>query len=1096
MPRLDDIQSVMVIGSGPIVIGQGCEFDYSGTQAIRALREEGMRVVLINSNPATIMTDPEMADATYIEPLTLDACRAIIEKERPDALLPTLGGQTALNLSMELADSGVLEEFGVRLIGVDLQAIRKAEDRSGFKALCEEAGFDTPRSAVVHSMEEATRALDLLGLPAIIRPSFTLGGSGSGMARTRDEFMRIVKTGLRKSPVHEVLIEESIEGWKEYELELMRDRDGNHVVVCSIENLDPMGVHTGDSITVAPVQTLRDREYQKMRDAAFTIMDAVGIWGGANVQFAIEPSTGRMTVIEMNPRVSRSSALASKATGYPIAKVAARLALGYTLAELPNDIVGTIPAAFEPSLDYVVVKIPRWNFEKFRGVEDVLGSQMQSIGEVMAMGRTFNEALQKALRSLESDWSGFDTAELPAVDLEKLLSVPNSMRLFAVKAAYQAGMDTERIYELSKIDPWFLKNLELLVEFETRVQAQAFPPPAGFMREAKRFGFSDRQLSQLWKVTEEAVTEVREGQDIHPVVKMVDTCAGEFEARTPYYYVVYDDECDVDTDTRRRTTKPKVVILGSGPNRIGQGIEFDYCCVHAAMALRDMGLESIMVNCNPETVSTDFDISDRLYFEPVAYEHVMAIVRKENPVGVIFQFGGQTPLKLLHRLAAAGVKVLGTGVEAVDQAEDRERCHALMKELGILHPPCAFASSREEAMQQAENIGYPLLLRPPYVLGGRAMELVRTDEEMRASVDAALRSSESRALMLDKFVEGAVEVDVDCVSDGENVVIAGVMEHMEEAGIHSGDSSCVIPPLALEAEIIDEIKRHTVRIARAINLLGMMNVQYAVKDNRIYCFEINPRASRTVPYVSKATGVQWVKLATRAIMGEKLDMVRYGETIQPDYMSVKAPVFPFEKFPGVDSILGPEMRSTGEVMGIGETFDEAFIKAQLAAGYSLPRGANVFISVANRYKRKVIFPVKALREMGYHIVATPGMARVLRSHGVPVRMVHKINEGDSGILEMIEEGSIHLVVNMAWSRESIQDDKFIRLAANKMKVPCITTMAGFHAMVLGLQTISGNTVHVESIQNYNARLAPPVARAAAAAPPLADATTPVVDEVA
>jgi len=1071
MPRRDDFHSVMVIGSGPIVIGQGCEFDYSGTQAIRALKEEGLRVILVNSNPATIMTDPEMADATYIEPLTFDACRAIIEKERPDVLLPTLGGQTALNLAMELSDSGVLEEFGVGLIGVDLNAIRRAEDRSGFKALCEEAGFDTPRSAVVNTLEEALRAVETLGLPAIIRPSFTLGGSGSGMARTHEEFIRVVKHGLQKSPVREVLIEESIEGWKEFELEVMRDRDGNHVVVCSIENLDPMGVHTGDSITVAPVQTLRDREYQSMRDAAFKIMDLVGIWGGANVQFAIDPATGRMVVIEMNPRVSRSSALASKATGYPIAKVAARLALGYTLHELPNDVVGTIPAAFEPSLDYVVVKIPRWNFEKFHGVEDVLGSQMQSVGEAMALGRTFNEALQKALRSLESDWAGLDSVEFGADDLERLLRVPNSMRVFAVKAAYAAGWTTGRIHDLSKIDPWFLENVRLIVDFEARVVASPFPPDAEFMREAKRFGFSDRQLATLWGVDEDEVVRVREGLDIHPVVKMVDTCAGEFEARTPYYYVVYDDECDVESDPRRsRNARQKVVILGSGPNRIGQGIEFDYCCVHAAMALRDMGYETIMVNCNPETVSTDFDVSDRLYFEPVAYEHVMAIVRKERPVGVIFQFGGQTPLKLLHRLAEAGVPVLGTGVEAVDRAEDRERCHELMKSLGIKHPPCAFASTREATIREAGKIGYPVLLRPPYVLGGRSMELVRSEDEILSCVDSALRSSGSRSLMIDKFIEGAVEVDVDCVSDGENVVIAGIMEHMEEAGIHSGDSSCVLPPLALEDEIVEEIKRYTVRIAKALRLVGMMNAQFAVKDNRIYCFEINPRASRTVPYVSKATGVQWVKVATRAVMGEKLDMERLGALPVPDYMSVKAPVFPFDKFPGVDSILGPEMRSTGEVMGIGETFDEAFIKAQLAAGYRLPKGCHVFISVANRYKRKVIFPVKALRDMGYMLVATPGMAKVLRSHGVPVRIVQKINEGDYGILEMIEDGTIQLVVNMAWSKKAIEDDKFIRLAANKMKVPCITTMAGFHALVLGLQTITGGQVHVESIQSYNARV--------------------------
>jgi carbamoyl-phosphate synthase large subunit len=853
----------------------------------------------------------------------------------------------------------------------------------------------------------------------------------------------------------------------------MRDGADNFVVICSIENIDPMGVHTGDSITVAPVQTLRDREYQRMRDAAFRIMDLVGIWGGANVQFAIEPESGRMVVIEMNPRVSRSSALASKATGYPIAKVAARLALGYTLHELPNDVVGTIPAAFEPSLDYVVVKIPRWNFEKFHGVDDALGSSMQSIGEVMALGRTFNEALQKALRSLENDWSGLDTVDFDERELERLLAVPNSMRIFAVKAAYRAGWTTPRVHALTKIDPWFLENFRVLVEHEAAVRALPFPPSREAMRAAKQFGFSDRQLGALWGVDEDEVVREREAMGILPVVKMVDTCAGEFEARTPYYYVVYDEECDLASDARRhRSLKQKVVILGSGPNRIGQGIEFDYCCVHAAMALREMGYESIMVNCNPETVSTDFDISDRLYFEPVSYEHVMAIVAKEKPLGVIFQFGGQTPLKLLHRLARAGVPVLGTGVEAVDRAEDRERCQELMLDLGIKHPPCAFASTREETVRAASQLGYPVLLRPPYVLGGRSMELVRSEDEILSCVDSALASSGNRALMIDKFIEGAVEVDVDCVSDGENVVIAGIMEHMEEAGIHSGDSSCVLPPLAIEEEIADEIKRQTIRIARTLRVVGMMNAQFAIKDNRIYCFEVNPRASRTVPYVSKATGVQWIKVATRAVMGEKIDMARYGEPVVPDYMSVKAPVFPFDKFPGVDSILGPEMRSTGEVMGIGETFDEAFIKAQLGAGYRLPKGSHVFISVANRYKRKVIFPVKALCEMGYKIVSTPGMAKVLRSHGVAVRIVHKLSEGDYGILEMIEDGTVTLVVNMAWSRQSVEDDKYIRLAANKMKVPCITTMAGFHALVLGLQTVAGGPLHVESIQNYNARLRP------------------------
>jgi carbamoyl-phosphate synthase large subunit len=799
-----------------------------------------------------------------------------------------------------------------------------------------------------------------------------------------------------------------------------------------------------------------------------------------------------MIVIEMNPRVSRSSALASKATGYPIAKVAARLALGYTLHELPNDIVGTVPAAFEPSLDYVVVKIPRWNFEKFRGVEDALGSAMQSIGEVMALGRTFNEALQKALRSLENDWNGLDSVEFAEEDLERLLKIPNSMRLFAVKAAYHAGWSTERIYDLCKIDPWFLGTSACWWRRKKPCARPRSRPRASLCARSSVSASRTDSSPRCGRSTKTTSFASARKMDVLPVVKMVDTCAGEFEARTPYYYVVYDDECDVANDTRRnRSGKQKVVILGSGPNRIGQGIEFDYCCVHAAMALRDMGYESIMVNCNPETVSTDFDVSDRLYFEPVAYEHVMAIVAKEKPLGVIFQFGGQTPLKLLHRLAQAGVPVLGTGVEAVDRAEDRERCQELMLGLGIKHPPCAFASTREETVRVATQIGYPVLLRPPYVLGGRSMELVRSEDEILTCVDAALASSGARALMIDKFIEGAVEVDVDCVSDGENVVIAGLMEHMEEAGIHSGDSSCVIPPLAIEDEVAEEIKRQTVRIAKALGVVGMMNAQFAIKDNRIYCFEVNPRASRTVPYVSKATGIQWIKVATRAVMGEALDMARYGEEVRPDYMSVKAPVFPFDKFPGVDSILGPEMRSTGEVMGIGETFDEAFIKAQLGAGYRLPKGSHIFISVANRYKRKVIFPVKALVEMGYKIVATGGMARVLRSHGLAVKVVHKLSEGDSGILEMIEDGTITLVVNMAWSRKSIEDDKYIRLAANKMKVPCITTMAGFHALVLGLQTVAGGPLHVESIQNYNARLRP-----AAEPAPAGNATADAVGEVA
>jgi carbamoyl-phosphate synthase large subunit len=1074
MPKLNDLSSVMLIGSGPIVIGQGCEFDYSGTQAVRALREEGLRVVLINSNPATIMTDPELADATYIEPLTFESCAAIVDKERVDAILPTLGGQTGLNLSLELADRGVLDRNGVRLIGVDVDAIRRAEDRREFKRLVEKAGFETPRSAVVHSLDEAVGVLDDLQLPVIVRPSFTLGGSGSGMARTRDEFVRKVEFGLKKSPVTEVLLEESIEGWKEFELEVMRDRAGNHVVVCSIENLDPMGTHTGDSITVAPVQTLRDKDYQKMRDAAFEIMNLVGIWGGANVQFAQEPATGRIVVIEMNPRVSRSSALASKATGYPIAKVAAKLALGYTLAELPNDVVGTIPAAFEPALDYVVVKVPRWNFDKFRGVDAELGSQMKSIGEVMALGRTFNEALQKAMRSLESDWSGLESNGLATatIKIREQLTAPNTDRLLAVKAAYESGMTTREIYELSMIDPWFLENIRAIVEVERRVKHTPWPGSKALLREAKRCGLSDRQLAVLWRRKEEEVTVLREMHGIHPTVKMVDTCAGEFEAATPYYYVVYDDECEVSGGVAAAGTKRKVMILGSGPNRIGQGIEFDYCCVHAALALREMGVESIMVNCNPETVSTDFDVSDRLYFEPISYEHVMAIVDKERPDGVICQFGGQTPLKLIHRLYERGVAVLGTSVESIDRAEDRERCSQLLMELDIAHPACAFASSPEAARTEAARLGYPVLLRPPYVLGGMSMVLARSEDELMACVDGALAAGGGGALMLDKFIEGALEVDVDAVCDGENVAVAGVMEHIEEAGIHSGDSSCVTPPVSLEDDIVDALEDATTRIARALGIVGMINVQYAIKDERLYCLEINPRASRTVPYVSKATGVAWVKLATRACLGEPIQEGGYRSKSRAGYLSVKAPVLPFDKFPEVDSILGPEMRSTGEVMGIGYTLDEAFVKAQLAAGHAIPVGCHVFLSVANRYKRKVIFPAKALHQMGYKLVSTDGMARVLRSHGVPARVVSKISSGNREIIDLIDDGTIRLVINMAASKKAIEDELEIRLEANKAKIPSITTMAGLNAMVLGLMSIQADSYCVQSIQDYNDSLRP------------------------
>ncbi|NIM20303.1 MAG: carbamoyl-phosphate synthase large subunit [Candidatus Latescibacteria bacterium] len=1060
MPRLHDIGSVLVIGSGPIVIGQGCEFDYSGTQAIRSLKEEGLRVVLVNSNPATIMTDPELSDATYIEPITMETCASILEKETCDAILPTLGGQTALNVAVQLAESGILKKYNIRLIGVTLEAIRRAEDRRQFKALVDAAGHETPRSAVASTIDEALAIIDILELPVIVRPSYTLGGSGSGMARNRDDFIEIVRNGLQKSPVREVLLEESVEGWKEFELEVMRDRDANHVVVCSIENLDPMGTHTGDSITVAPVQTLRDRDYQMMRDAAFGIMDLVDICGGSNVQFAQDPQTGRMVVIEMNPRVSRSSALASKATGYPIAKIAAKLALGYTLKEIPNDIVGKIPAAFEPAIDYCVVKIPRWNFEKFKNANEALSSQMKSIGEVMALGRTFNEALQKALRSLEAGWKGL-TGERYSPEC---ISTANPERLFAIKAAFAAGATLEEVYALTKIDPWFLENIKSIALFEERLRKTPFPCDPKFLREAKRAGFGDAQLADLWGVEEEQILRFRKRSGIEPTVKMVDTCAGEFEAETPYYYVSYEDACEA-----RSSKKRKVVILGSGPNRIGQGIEFDYCCVQAVTALRELDIETIMINCNPETVSTDFDVSDRLYFEPVSYEHVLAVIEKENPEGVIFQFGGQTPLKLLHRLYKQGITVLGTSVDAVDIAEDRKRCNELLRNLDIQQPASEFALDRDEALEKARSLGYPILLRPPYVLGGMAMELVFDEKDIEASLDNALRSSDGRPLMLDKFVEGAVEVDVDAVSDDVHVVIAGVLEHIEEAGIHSGDSSCVIPPISLEDETIVAIEDATEKIAKALGIVGLMNVQYAVKDDTVYCLEINPRASRTVPFVSKATGVPWVKIAARAILGRRIPRALMHRS-DLDFFVVKAPVLPFDRFPEVDSLLGPEMRATGEVMGLGASFSEAFIKAQIGAGFQIPEAGHVFISVANRHKRQAIFPAKALHDLGYTIVATSGTAKVLRSHGVPVRVVPKLSAGDEKIVEMIESGSIQLVVNTPAGKNAIEDEKAIRLAANRMKIPSITTLAGFHALVFGIASLRRGNMDVSPLQAYAEKL--------------------------
>jgi carbamoyl-phosphate synthase large subunit len=1066
MPKRSDVKTVLVIGSGPIVIGQGCEFDYSGTQAIRALHDEGIRAILLNSNPATIMTDPDLADATYIEPLTVESCVSIIERERCDAILPTLGGQTALNLVFDLSSRGVLDRYGVRLLGADLDAIRRAEDRRSFRRLAREVGCEVPKSAVVKNLDQAFKALEKLGLPLIVRPSFTLGGSGSGLARDRDAFADVVTRGLRQSPIGEVLLEESVEGWKEFELEVMRDSEGNCIVVCSIENVDPMGTHTGDSVTVAPVQTLRDKDYQPMRDAAFRIMNRVGIAGGANVQFALEPMSDRLLVIEMNPRVSRSSALASKATGYPIAKVATKLALGYTLDELPNDIVGSIPASFEPALDYCVVKIPRWDFAKFKGARDELSPQMKSIGEVLALGRTFIEALQKAMRSLEAGLDGLDDTGLAGCSDELLrerISIPNPERLLATKAAFRRGWPLEECHRLSKIDSWFLDSIRRMTLFEKTLAGTPFPCDAENLMEAKRLGFGDRQLAAIWGVADAEVAELRNRSGVRPAARMVDTCAGEFAAETPYFYLTYGESCEAKRSTRR-----KVAILGSGPNRIGQGIEFDYCCVHAADELRRLGVETIMINCNPETVSTDFDVSDKLYFEPVTFEHVMAVVEKESPEGVIVQFGGQTPLKLLRRLHETGVKVLGTSAESVDRAEDRKRCSDLLRTLGIHQPDSVFASTLEDGIAAGRSLGFPLLVRPPYVLGGMSMELVYDDDELRGALDKALSASEGRPLMLDRFVDAATEVDVDAVCDGEEVIVAGVMEHIEEAGIHSGDSSCVLPPVSLEDEMVERIREATVRIGRELGVIGMLNVQFAVKDDTLFCIEINPRASRTVPFVSKATGIPWVKVATRVIMGNRLS----SQGVDPprlDFVAVKAPVFGFDRFPGVDSLLGPEMRATGEVMGVAPSFGEAFIKAQIAAGFRVPGKGRVFVSVANRYKRECVFPAKALHEMGHGLVATRGTAKVLRSHGIPVEEVPRVSTGDSTVIDLIEEGEIVLVVNSPVGRGSVEDEKAIRLAAIRKRVPCITTMSAFHSLVLGLASLGERAFTVMPIQGYTGK---------------------------
>jgi len=1061
MPKRTDIKSILIIGSGPIVIGQACEFDYSGAQACKALRDEGYKVILINSNPATIMTDPDMADVTYIEPITWKIVEKIIEKERPDALLPTMGGQTALNCALDLAKHGVLEKYGVEMIGASKEAIDKAEDREKFKQAMTRIGLASARSAIAHSMEEALQVQAAIGFPAIIRPSFTMGGSGGGIAYNRDEFIEICDRGLEASPTHELLIEESLLGWKEFEMEVVRDKADNCIIICSIENLDPMGVHTGDSITVAPAQTLTDKEYQIMRNASIAVLREVGVeTGGSNVQFAVNPKDGRMVVIEMNPRVSRSSALASKATGFPIAKVAAKLAVGYTLDELKNDITGgATPASFEPSIDYVVTKVPRFAFEKFPQADDRLTTQMKSVGEVMAIGRNFQESLQKALRGLETGVDGFN---LKTVDPEKIgdeLAYPRGERLWYVADAFGIGMSLEELHGYTKIDPWFLAQIKELVDLELAVEKKTLEAiDAVELRALKRKGFSDRRLAYLLKVSEDDVRAKRHANGIRPVYKRVDTCAAEFSTSTAYMYSSYDEECESNPTDRK-----KIMILGGGPNRIGQGIEFDYCCVHAALALREDGFETIMVNCNPETVSTDYDTSDRLYFEPLTLEDVLEIVDKEKPVGVIVQFGGQTPLKLARALEANGVPIIGTTPDSIDIAEDRERFQHLINDLGLLQPPNRTARTNEEAILKAREIGYPLVVRPSYVLGGRAMEIIHVESDLERYMREAVKVSNDSPVLLDRFLNDAIEVDVDAVCDGHDVMIGGIMEHIEQAGVHSGDSACSLPPFSLSAELQDELRRQTVAMARALNVVGLMNVQFAIQNagsgDRVFVLEVNPRASRTVPYVSKAIAQPLAKIAARCMAGKTLkEQGRTGKNggeVIPPYFSVKEAVFPFIKFPGVDTILGPEMKSTGEVMGVGKTFAEAFVKSQMGAGIKLPTGGKAFISVKNADKPKAEEIARTLQELGFGIVATKGTAAHLQKCGIACEPVNKVLEGRPHIVDMVKNREITLIINtVEEDKRSIRDSWSIRNAALQGRVTYYTTISGARAACVGMQHLT------------------------------------------
>ncbi len=1073
MPKRTDLKSILIIGAGPIVIGQACEFDYSGVQACKALREEGYKVILINSNPATIMTDPATADVTYIEPITWPTVEKIIAKERPDAILPTMGGQTALNCALDLWRNGVLDKYKVELIGATPEAIDKAEDRLKFKDAMTKIGLGSARSGIAHSMDEAWAVQKNVGFPTVIRPSFTLGGTGGGIAYNPEEFETICKRGLEASPTNELLIEESLLGWKEYEMEVVRDKADNCIIVCSIENLDPMGVHTGDSITVAPAQTLTDKEYQIMRNASLAVLREIGVdTGGSNVQFSVNPKDGRMIVIEMNPRVSRSSALASKATGFPIAKVAAKLAVGYTLDELRNEITGgATPASFEPSIDYVVTKIPRFAFEKFPQADSRLTTQMKSVGEVMAMGRTFQESFQKALRGLEVGVDGMNEKTQDREVLEKELGEPGPERIWYVGDAFAQGMSVDEVFALTKIDPWFLVQIEEIVKIELELETKSLDDiDADTLRVLKQKGFSDRRLAKQLKTTDTAIREKRRALGVRPVYKRVDTCAAEFATNTAYMYSTYDEECEAEP-----TGKKKIMVLGGGPNRIGQGIEFDYCCVHAALAMREDGYETIMVNCNPETVSTDYDTSDRLYFEPLTLEDVLEIVDKERPTGVIVQYGGQTPLKLALDLEANGVPIIGTSPDMIDAAEDRERFQQLLHELGLRQPPNATARTEAEALDKAAALGYPLVVRPSYVLGGRAMEIVHEQRDLERYMREAVKVSNDSPVLLDRFLNDAVECDVDCIRDAEGAtLIGGVMEHIEQAGVHSGDSACSLPPYSLKADTIAELKRQSAAMAKALNVVGLMNVQFAIqeKDGQdvIYVLEVNPRASRTVPYVSKATGIQLAKVAARCMAGQSLASQGVTKEVTPPYFSVKEAVFPFVKFPGVDPILGPEMKSTGEVMGVGKTFGEAFVKSQLGAGTILPTSGKVFISVKNNDKARAVECARGLVGLGFELIATKGTAAAIQAAGLPCAVVNKVTEGRPHIVDMIKNNEIALVINTVEERRNaITDSRQIRTSALLARVTTITTIFGAEAAVEGMQHLG--KLDVISVQEMHAQLA-------------------------